>query len=58
MDVNEILNWCDQMIEKYNIADEDVAALQDILNNISEEDMYGEAEYAEDEDYAEIPDEE
>lgn len=47
MDVNEILNWCDQMIEKYQIVDEDVAALQDILSDISEEDMMGDT-YAED----------
>lgn len=58
MDVNAILDWCEEMAEKYSIADADMAALQDILNGISEDDIYGEAEYAEDEDYAEIPDEE
>lgn len=55
MNVEELLDWCDQMIEKYAIEDADVAILQEILNGISEEDIYGEAEYAED---TEIPDEE
>lgn len=55
MDVNEILNWIDEMVEKYQIVDEDVAALQDILSDVSDEDIYGGTEYAEDED---IPDEE
>lgn len=49
MDVNAILDWCDEMIEKYNIADEDVVALQEIINDIDESDIYGEAEYAEEE---------
>lgn len=48
MNVNEILNWCEEMVEKYSIADEDVAALQDILSDVSEEDMMGDT-YAEDE---------
>lgn len=55
MDINAILDLIDEWIEKYQISDEDVAVLQEILNGISEEDIYGEAEYAED---TEIPDEE
>lgn len=58
MDINAILNIIDEWIEKYQISDEDVATLQEILNGIDEETLYGDAEYAEDEDYAEIPDEE
>lgn len=57
MDVNEILDWCEEMIEKYNIVDEDVAILQKIINNIEEDDLYG-TEYKEDEiDISEEPEE-
>lgn len=49
MDVNEILDWCEKMIEKYNIVDEDVAILQKIINDIEEDDLYG-TEYQEDEE--------
>lgn len=54
MNIEEILDWCEQMIEKYQISDEDVAVLQEILNGIDEETLYGDAEYAED---TEIPEE-
>lgn len=54
MDINAILEVIDEWIEKYQISDEDVAVLQEILNGISEEDIYGDAEYAED---TEIPEE-
>lgn len=57
MDVNEILDWCEEMVEKYNIVDEDVANLQKIINNIDEDTLYG-TEYKEDEiDISEEPEE-
>lgn len=53
MDINAILDWIEQMIEKYQIAEDDVAVLDEIVNGISEEDLYGGDEYQE-----EVPDEE
>ena len=50
--IEEILEWCDSMIEKYNINEDDVYDLQDILNSVNEDDFNG-TEYREDEDIAE-----
>lgn len=47
MNIENLLDLLDEWIEKYNITDEDVAALQDILSDVSDEDMYGD-EYQED----------
>lgn len=52
MNMNDVLVWIDEMAEKYQIAEEDLATLDEILNGVSEEDMMGDT-YAED-----IPDEE
>lgn len=56
MDINAILNIIDEWIEKYQISDEDVATLQEILNGIDEETLYGDAEYAEDEEESDFED--
>lgn len=55
MNIEALLDLIEEWIEKYQISDEDVAVLQEILNGIDEETLYGDAEYAED---TEIPDEE
>lgn len=46
MNMQDLLDWCDQMIEKYAIEDADVVALQEILNGVNEEELYGD-EYTE-----------
>lgn len=55
MNIDELLAWCDEMIEKYRIAKEDVVALQNILNGIDEEVMNG-TEWQEDEEEPDFED--
>lgn len=55
MDINAILNIIDEWIEKYNIAEEDVDLLDEILNGIDDEVMNG-TEYQEDEEESDFED--
>lgn len=51
--MQELLQWIDEIIAKYQVSEEDVKKLEDIMSMVKEEDLYGE-EYAEDTDTEEI----
>lgn len=55
MNIDDLLSWCEEMIEKYKIAKEDVDNLDEILNSIDEEVMNG-TEWQEDEEEPDFED--
>lgn len=55
MNIDELLILLDEWIEKYNIAEEDVNKLDEILNGIDYEVMNG-TEYQEDEEEPDFED--
>lgn len=55
MNIDELLILLDEWIEKYNIAEEDVNKLDEILNGIDDEVMNG-TEYQEDEEEPDFED--